>query len=35
MPEFLSAWSFEALAVVIVFVVVGAIVIALVQGRRR
>jgi hypothetical protein len=35
MPEFLSAWSFEALSVVIVFVVVGAVVIALVQGRRR
>jgi hypothetical protein len=35
MLELLSAWSFEALAVVIVFVVVGAGVITLVQGRRR
>jgi len=35
MLEFLSAWSFEALAVVIVFVLVGTVVIALVQGRRR
>jgi len=35
MLEFMSAWFFEALAVVIVFVVVGAVVIALVQGRRR
>jgi hypothetical protein len=35
MLEFLSAWSFEALAVVIVFVVVGAVVIALAQVRRR
>jgi hypothetical protein len=35
MLELLSAWSFEALAVVIVFVVVGAGVITLVQARRR
>ncbi len=35
MLEFLSAWYFEALAVVIVFVVVGAGVVTLVQGRRR
>jgi hypothetical protein len=35
MLEFLSAWSFEVLAVVIAFVVVGAVVIALAQGRRR
>ena len=35
MLELLSVWSFEALAVVIVFVVVGAAVIALAQGRRR
>jgi hypothetical protein len=30
-----SEWYFEALAVVIVLVVVGTGVIALVQGRRR
>ena len=31
----MSEWYFEALAVVIVLVVVGTGVIALVQGRRR
>jgi hypothetical protein len=35
MLEFLSAWYFEALAIVIVFVVVASGVIALLQGRRR
>jgi hypothetical protein len=35
MLDLLGAWSFEALAAVIVFVVVASGVIALVQGRRR